>query len=65
MEDWLFLSVLQINYDIIFVNVRYLLIDILNYSWDDHYENFVKGTRKYLLQEKDQDIDVAKKHLRK
>ncbi|XP_075988806.1 putative fatty acyl-CoA reductase CG5065 [Anticarsia gemmatalis] len=33
--------------------------------WSELYENFVKGTRKYLLQEKDQDIDKAKKHLRK
>ncbi|KAJ8707608.1 hypothetical protein PYW07_011285 [Mythimna separata] len=34
-------------------------------NWDEHYENFVIGTRRYLLQEKDQDIGEAKKHLRK
>lgn len=33
--------------------------------WDDLYRNFVKGTRKYLLQEKDQDIECARKHLQK
>lgn len=35
------------------------------YSWDALYVDFVKGTRKYLLKEKDQDIDEAKRHLRK
>lgn len=34
-------------------------------SWNEHYVNFVKGTRKYLLKEKDQDIGKAKRHLRK
>ncbi|XP_028027134.1 putative fatty acyl-CoA reductase CG5065 [Bombyx mandarina] len=34
-------------------------------DWDALYVDFVKGTRKYLLKEKDQDIDEAKRHLRK
>ncbi|CAB3252572.1 unnamed protein product [Arctia plantaginis] len=33
--------------------------------WNELMENFVKGARKYLLQEKDQDIQDAKKHLQK
>ncbi|XP_026739795.1 putative fatty acyl-CoA reductase CG5065 [Trichoplusia ni] len=33
-------------------------------NWTEHNRDFVKGTRKYLLQEKDQDIDEAKKHQR-
>ncbi|XP_047038869.1 putative fatty acyl-CoA reductase CG5065 [Helicoverpa zea] len=40
-------------------------LDPQTINWDDHYENFVKGTRKYLLKEKDQDIQEARKHLRK
>uniref|UniRef100_A0A2H1WQG4 SFRICE_030411 n=1 Tax=Spodoptera frugiperda TaxID=7108 RepID=A0A2H1WQG4_SPOFR len=40
-------------------------LDPQTINWDEHYCNFVKGARKYLLQEKDQDIDEAKKHLRK
>ncbi|KAH9636843.1 hypothetical protein HF086_017798 [Spodoptera exigua] len=34
-------------------------------SWNEHYCNFIKGARKYLLQEKDQDIEEARKHLRR
>ncbi|XP_035456358.2 putative fatty acyl-CoA reductase CG5065 isoform X1 [Spodoptera frugiperda] len=40
-------------------------LDPQTINWDEHYCNFVKGARKYLLQEKDQDIDEAKKHLRR
>ncbi|XP_072948654.1 putative fatty acyl-CoA reductase CG5065 [Epargyreus clarus] len=38
-------------------------LDPKSIDWDDHYTNFVKGTRKYLLKEKDEDIPEAKRHL--
>ncbi|KAL4718222.1 hypothetical protein ACJJTC_010821 [Scirpophaga incertulas] len=34
-------------------------------DWDDHNVNFVKGARKYLLKEKDENISKAKRHLQK
>ncbi|CAH2056163.1 unnamed protein product, partial [Iphiclides podalirius] len=34
-------------------------------QWDDLYRDFVIGTRKYILKEKDQDLDEAKRHLRR
>ncbi|XP_047542658.1 putative fatty acyl-CoA reductase CG5065 isoform X1 [Vanessa atalanta] len=37
-------------------------LDPRSIDWNDHYKNFVKGTRKYLLKEKDQDIEEARKH---
>nr|QLI62002.1 fatty acyl-CoA reductase 12 [Streltzoviella insularis] len=32
-------------------------------EWDEHCYNFVRGTRKYLLKEKDQDLEAAKRHV--
>ncbi|XP_064076093.1 putative fatty acyl-CoA reductase CG5065 isoform X1 [Vanessa tameamea] len=37
-------------------------LDPRSIDWNDHYKNFVKGTRKYLLKEKDQDMEEARKH---
>ncbi|CAG9794360.1 unnamed protein product [Diatraea saccharalis] len=34
-------------------------------DWNEHYKNFVKGVRKYLLKERDEDIEKAKHHMRK
>lgn len=34
-------------------------------DWDEHVENLVKGSRKYLLKEKDANIPKAKKHMRR
>ncbi|XP_068621769.1 putative fatty acyl-CoA reductase CG5065 [Battus philenor] len=33
--------------------------------WKDHFLNFVKGTKKYIFKEKDQDFDEARRHLRR
>ncbi|XP_049883826.1 putative fatty acyl-CoA reductase CG5065 [Pectinophora gossypiella] len=38
-------------------------LDVQTINWDDHYRNFVKGTRRYLLGEKDQDLQEAKRHI--
>ncbi|PZC76300.1 hypothetical protein B5X24_HaOG204812 [Helicoverpa armigera] len=32
-------------------------------DWESHCEDFVKGTRKYLLREKDQDIEAARRRM--
>lgn len=40
-------------------------LDPKNIDWDELYINFIKGTRKYLLKEKDQDIVEAKKHTKR
>ncbi|KAM3955479.1 putative fatty acyl-CoA reductase CG5065 [Aphomia sociella] len=40
-------------------------LDPQTINWEDHHRDFVKGTRKYLLKEKDQDIGEAKQHLKK
>ncbi|XP_052738996.1 putative fatty acyl-CoA reductase CG5065 [Bicyclus anynana] len=37
-------------------------LDTKSIDWNEQYKNFVKGTRKYLLKEKDQDIAEAKRH---
>lgn len=40
-------------------------LDPHSINWDELYENFVKGSRRYLLKEKDEDIPKAKQHMRK
>nr|ADD62440.1 fatty-acyl CoA reductase III [Yponomeuta evonymella] len=40
-------------------------LDVNTIDWRQHMKNFMMGVRKYLLKEKDQDIEAAKKHLRK
>ncbi|XP_030041027.1 putative fatty acyl-CoA reductase CG5065 [Manduca sexta] len=40
-------------------------LDPQTINWTEHFINFVKGTRKYLLKEKDQDIGEAKRHIRR
>ncbi|XP_073965485.1 putative fatty acyl-CoA reductase CG5065 isoform X1 [Choristoneura fumiferana] len=40
-------------------------LDVNTIRWDEHYKNFVKGIRKYLLRERDQDLAAARTHLRK
>ncbi|XP_053622005.1 putative fatty acyl-CoA reductase CG5065 [Plodia interpunctella] len=40
-------------------------LDPNSFDWDEHYCNFIKGTRKYLLKEKEQDIEEARKHIKK
>nr|AYE54244.1 fatty acyl reductase [Grapholita molesta] len=40
-------------------------LDVMTINWDEHYADFVKGTRKYLLQEKDQDLEKARRHMNK
>ncbi|CAG9576886.1 unnamed protein product [Danaus chrysippus] len=32
-------------------------------NWDEQYFNFIRGTRKYLLKEKDENLDEARKHM--
>ncbi|XP_045770103.1 putative fatty acyl-CoA reductase CG5065 [Maniola jurtina] len=38
-------------------------LDPKTIEWTEQYKNFIKGTRKYLLKEKDQDIAEAKRHI--
>ncbi|KAG7295434.1 hypothetical protein JYU34_021608 [Plutella xylostella] len=40
-------------------------LDCTTIDWDEHFKNFVIGTRRYLLKEKDEDIAKAKKHIKK
>ncbi|XP_013175881.1 PREDICTED: fatty acyl-CoA reductase 1-like [Papilio xuthus] len=40
-------------------------VDPNSINWQELYRNFVKGTRRYLLKEKDQDIEKAKRHMQK
>ncbi|KAI5631109.1 male sterility protein domain-containing protein [Phthorimaea operculella] len=40
-------------------------LDVGTINWDEHARDFVMGTRKYLLGEKDQDLQQAKNHLRR
>ncbi|XP_063545690.1 putative fatty acyl-CoA reductase CG5065 isoform X2 [Cydia strobilella] len=40
-------------------------LDVMNINWEDHYADFVKGTRKYLLNEKEQDLEKARRHMHK
>ncbi|XP_013200503.2 putative fatty acyl-CoA reductase CG5065 [Amyelois transitella] len=40
-------------------------LDPKSFNWDEHYCNFIKGTRKYLLKEKEQDLEEARKHVRR
>ncbi|CAH0712968.1 unnamed protein product, partial [Brenthis ino] len=38
-------------------------LDPKTIDWEDHYKNFIKGTRKYLLKEKDQNLEEARRHV--
>ncbi|CAH2101937.1 unnamed protein product [Euphydryas editha] len=38
-------------------------LDPKTIDWNEQYKNFVKGTRKFLLKEKDEDAEEAKRHL--
>ncbi|CAF4888010.1 unnamed protein product [Pieris macdunnoughi] len=38
-------------------------LDPQSIEWDNHYKDFVKGTRKYLLKESDENIPVATRHI--
>ncbi|CAB3232268.1 unnamed protein product [Arctia plantaginis] len=39
-------------------------LDVHTIDWDDHCVKFVKGVRRYVLQEKDEDIERAHKRVR-
>ncbi|KAL0858675.1 hypothetical protein ABMA27_011167 [Loxostege sticticalis] len=38
-------------------------LDPKTINWDEMYVNFIKGTRKYMLKEKDENLPAARKHL--
>ncbi|KAJ0182918.1 hypothetical protein K1T71_000894 [Dendrolimus kikuchii] len=38
-------------------------IDVRTVKWNDQYEDFVKGTKKYFMKEKDEELKEAKLHL--
>lgn len=40
-------------------------LDPHSIDWNEHFVGFIKGTRKYLLKEKDQDIDKARRNIRR
>ncbi|XP_052749063.1 putative fatty acyl-CoA reductase CG5065 isoform X2 [Galleria mellonella] len=40
-------------------------LDPKSFKWEEHYLNFVKGIRKYLLKEKDQDLAKARQHVKR
>nr|XP_012544375.2 putative fatty acyl-CoA reductase CG5065 isoform X1 [Bombyx mori] len=40
-------------------------LDVAEVHWDELYLNFVKGTRKYLLQEKEEDLKEAQKRMKR